>query len=110
MRNDSQALFLAHLLQCFQTENGTHNAAGERAMLNYLSTVCMCARGFTRFIYRNPGYPGLVISLCGRTLISSVRAHLLRTTCCLARFNDNVVTLTLDQGSRGLRESISRSI
>ncbi len=52
----------------------------------------------------------LIMSMFGRTLISPVRAHLMRATCCLARLIDNVVTLILDPGSREFRESIFRSI
>ena len=69
-------------------------------MLNYLSIVCMCARVFARLIYRDPGYLGLLMSMYGRTLNSPVRAQLMRATCCLARLNDNMVTLTLDPFAR----------
>ena len=79
-------------------------------MLNYLRIVCMCVMEFARLIYRDPGYQGLIMSMYGRTLNSRVKAQLMRATCCLARVNDNVVTLTLDPVSRGFRESISRSI
>ena len=79
-------------------------------MLNYLRIACMCAMEFARLIYRDPKYPGPIMSMYGRTLSSPVLAQLMRATCCLARLNNNVVTLTLDPGSREFRESISRSI